>query len=101
MGTYSIELHRYPRESNAGFTSVVPLGDDIDGGKPYPEGVPIDIATASLKVGEIEETKEIDKKALNAAFKLELEAGEQKLRTVLRDVDEKEVGAYYVYVQKI
>ena len=80
---------------------LFPLGDDIDGGKPYPEGVPIEIASASLKIGEIEETQKIDSEAIHAVFKLELEAGEQKLRTVLRDEQEKEVGAYYVYVQKI
>ena len=100
-GKYSIALHRYAKETNAGFNEAVPIGDDIDGGRPYPEGRPINVTKAKLKVGDREEEQNISSDALNAVFELELEAGEQELKSWLIDQDEVEVGAYYVYIQKI
>ena len=38
---------------------------------------------------------------LNAVFNFELELGEQELKSTLIDEKGMEVGAYYVYVQKI
>lgn len=107
-GTYSIELHRYPKESGVGFNEIVPLGDDVDGGTSYPEGVAIDVCQSeidiehqqgmSLKKGLVDLT---DEGETFSSFEIELEKGEQKLRTSLMDVDGNEVGAYYVYVQKM
>lgn len=100
-GTYSIALHRYPKESGAGFRTVVPFGDEIDGGNPYPEGTPINVTNAKLKIGEREETLPVNGDDLNAVFNFELELGEQELKSTLIDEKGMEVGAYYVYVQKI
>ena len=100
-GTYSIALHRYPKESGAGFNDTVPLGDDIDGGNPYPAGTPIDVSEVKLKVGDIEESQKISKEDINAIFKIDLAPGEQELRSWLIDNAGIEVGAYYVYVQKL
>lgn len=109
-GTYSIELHRYPKESGAGFNDVVPVGDDVDGGKPYPEGVPIDVRSASidiewshsegqLLIGSAEAFMEGN--GLLSKIEMELNLGEKKLRATLRDLNGTEVGAYYVYIQKL
>ncbi len=100
-GKYSIALHRYPKESGAGFRTVVPIGDDIDGGKPYPEGVPVNVVTAKLKIGEQIESLKINEDAQNAVFESALEKGEHNLRTWLIDEHGLEVGAYYVYVEKM
>ncbi len=100
-GKYSIALHRYPEESRAGFRAVVPLGDKIDGGNPYPEGIPINVVTAKLKVGDQEQSQEVTKDALNAVFELELEPGEQEIKTWLIDENDVEVGAYYVYLKQV
>lgn len=100
-GTYSIELHRYPKESGEGFNDIVPIGDDIDGGKPYPEGVPINMNEARLKIGDQEESKIVRDEDLNVVFEFELEVGEKKIKTWLIDENGTEVGAYYVYVRKL
>ena len=100
-GKYSIAVHRYPVESGAGFRAQVAVGDDIDGGKPYPLGMPIAVSKVKLKVGEVSLDQNIDADAKNAVFELELNPGEQELKTWLIDEDEKEVGAYYVYIQRI
>ncbi|MCG8310813.1 MAG: arylsulfatase [Cytophagales bacterium] len=100
-GKYSIELRRYPKEAGAGFNEAVPIGDDIDGGKPYPEGIPIAISSAKLRIGEKEETREVKSGAINVIFNFELEPGKQKLKSWLTDEQGIEVGAYYVYVQKM
>ncbi len=100
-GLYSIALHRYPEESGAGFRTVVPPGDDVDGGTPYPEGIPINVVIAKLKVSDQEQSQQVTKDALNAVFELELESGEQEIKTWLIDDNGVEVGAYYVYLKKV
>jgi hypothetical protein len=98
---YSVAIHRYPIESGAGFRTQVPLGDDIDGGNPYPLGVPIDVSKVQLKVGEVLADQEVEPEALNAVFEMELEPGEKELKTWLIDENGVEVGAYYVYITKV
>ena len=100
-GKYSVAIHRYPIESGAGFRTQVPLGDDIDGGSPYPLGVPIDVSKVQLKVGEVLADQEVEPEALNAVFEMELEPGEKELKTWLIDENGVEVGAYYVYITKV
>ena len=100
-GTYTIKLHRYPKESGAGFNDIVPIGDDIDGGRPYPEGTPINVVEVRLKVGDLEEVKVVQEGDQNAIFNLDLAEGEQELRTWLIDNEGVEVGAYYVYIKKV
>ena len=100
-GKYSIALHRYPKESGTGFRTIVPMGDDIDGGKPYPEGVPVNVKETRLKIGEKEESKFVSAEDLNAVFEFELEVGEKEIKTWLIDENGIEVGAYYVYVRKL
>lgn len=110
-GTYGIAIHRYPVESNAEFDAVVPEGDKIDGGRPYPEGIPLDAKAVSVIINSIhEEANEgqaaeafIEENGYFPEIEMDLEEGEQKIRTILYDVDGKELpnGAYYVYIRKI
>ncbi len=100
-GKYTIALHRYAKESGAGFNEVVPLGDDIDGGKPYPEGKPIHIKKVKLKVGEFEEELDMNTDGVNGVFEIELGTGEQELKSWLINQDGVEIGGKNVYIQKI
>ena len=100
-GKYSIALHRYPVESGAAFRTIVPKGDVIDGGEPYPEGIPVMVKVARLKIADMELQKEVSHVDLNAVFEMELADGEQELKTWLIDEHDAEVGAYYVYIKKI
>ena len=100
-GRYSIALHRYPKESGAGFNTITPLGDEIDGGEPYPEGRPVEVTSAKLKIGNKVESLLPNRDAINAIFEFYLEEGEQELKTWLSDKDGNQIGAYYVYVQRL
>jgi len=109
-GTFSIELRRYPKESGVGFNDAVPQSDDVDGGNPYPEGIPIDVRGASV---EFEKLDEVGLVHAAETFRkgdgnleeimVELDSGMQKMRTILRGVNRKKFsnGAYYVYIKKI
>lgn len=100
-GKYSIKLHRYPAESGAGFRAAVPIGENIDGGKPYPEGLPFNVVEVRLKIGRLEMSKQVEFDALHTAFECELGVGELELKTWLINDLGDEVGAYYVYIEKI
>ena len=99
-GDYTIEMRRYPVESGLDFSDIAPEGDHIDGGKPYPDGIPIDVERAVLTLGEHEIEQQIQEGAESAVFRIGLETGEQKIRATLIDGMNIEVGAYYVYIKK-
>lgn len=100
-GNYSIALYRYPVEASAGFNETVPLSDEIDGGRPYPKGVPIKVALTKLKIGQKEKVLVPNIDDHNAVFEFELEKDQQELKTWLIDKEGREVGAYYVYLKRI
>ena len=100
-GRYSVALYRYPEEAHAGFNTVVPEGDHIDGDKPYPPGIPVHVVKARLKIGDQMWKKSVAEDALNAVFECDLETGQAELKTWLTDDKNVDVGAYYVYVKKI
>lgn len=100
-GRYQIALHRYARESQTGLSASVPLGDDIDGGNPAPEGVAISPIAAKVQIGEQAQSAAVNEGALNAVFEMDLEPGEQKLQTWLNEEDGGSTGAYYVYVKML
>jgi arylsulfatase A-like enzyme len=100
-GKYSIDVHRYPRETGVGFNEAIPIGDKIDGGNPLPEGLPIDVSTIEIKIGEQIEYITVGNEAKKASFEVELDKGEAELSTTIIDKSDKRVGAYYVYIQKV
>ena len=99
-GKYTIEMRRYPIESGLGFAAVALEGDHIDGGKPYPEGIPIHVDRAILNLGDDEMEQQIQQSAESAIFNIDLETGEQMIRATLIDEKNIKVGAYYVYITK-
>lgn len=89
----------------------MPFGDKIDGGKPYPQGVPLEARAVSVVIdpilnggggGKAAEAF-IEETGYFPEIQMDLDEGEQKIRTILYDVDGKELpnGAYYVYIRKI
>ena len=100
-GKYSIVLYRYPKEAKAGLSYSVPEGDQIDGGKAYSTGVPMQIQAARIQIGEVTREHAVDADAMNAVFEIDLQEGEVQLQSWLIDEKQKERSAYYAYICKL
>ena len=57
--------------------------------------------SASLSVAELELTTKVDADAPAAVFETKLPAGRTQLKGLLQTESGEEVGAFYVYVQRI
>jgi arylsulfatase len=100
VGTYEIELRRWPREADAAITAGVPAFQAKDGGLPAGKALPV--AKARLKLGDVDESKPVSPHDKSVVFTLPLKAGTRTtLQTWLYDVDGKELcGAYFAYVRR-
>jgi arylsulfatase A-like enzyme len=88
-GTYEFALRRWPKETNAA------IGAAVDGGKA------IQVASARLKVGDVDQTKQVNPEAAEVTFKVTLRAGKTKLQTWFTDDSGVSRGAYYVYAERL
>ena len=96
-GAYQFELRRWPKEENRGLTEGIP-GEVIDF---YNGGKALDIQTATIKIGDQEQTQMVTKDGKGVTFTFRLKAGETHLQTYLTNEDGFEVGAYYIYANRI
>ena len=78
-GTYEFEL--YQRDKPANF--------------------PIEASTATLRIGELEETVPIESGAASASIEMELPAGETTMDSVFVAEDGTERGAFYIYAKRL
>ena len=99
-GTYEFTLRRWPVESGLAMKNTAPPGDPIPGGKPYPDGKGIHFVTAKIRIGNETIEQQINNEEMDVRFTFELEPGEKRLQTWLKDRAGVERGAYYVYVTK-
>ncbi|MDF1515321.1 MAG: sulfatase-like hydrolase/transferase, partial [Anaerolineae bacterium] len=100
---YHVELRRWPREEDREITKGIPghliAYRDIKYG--YGGGRALDLDTARLSAGDstyIQPIKPTDKAIV---FSVDLVAGETQLQTYLYDASGHDIGAYYVYVQRL
>ena len=78
-GQYEITLRQLPTEAN----------------------FPIQATDARIKIGNVDEAKEVPQGATAVTFKVQLGAGDQSLRTWFTEADGKTRGAFYVYVRQL
>ena len=78
-GTYEFEL--YQRDKPANF--------------------PIEANTATLRIGELEETVPIESGASSASIKMELPAGQTTMNSRFTTEDGTERGAFYIYANRL
>ena len=76
-GQYEITLRQLPTEANC----------------------PIQAADARIKIGNVDEAKEVAEGATAVTFTVQLGTGEQSLQTWFTETDGKSRGAFYVYVR--
>ena len=96
-GEYHFELRRWPREEDRRLTEGIP-GDNID---LYNGGRALELQSATIKIGEDQQTQAISTSDKSVSFTFQLSAGETRLQTYLTDSDGLTIGAYYVYASRI
>ena len=102
-GKYRIRLCRWPDEANAKLNDSLPAGKPVPGAKAYrmTPGKAFTFTSASLRVGDLEQKKSVSPNDKDVVFETDLVAGRTELEAKLITADEKMVGAFYVYVEKI
>jgi arylsulfatase A-like enzyme len=102
-GRYRFELRRWPRLEDRTMTDGIP-GEPV----PYPRikdgyggGRALPLIAARLHVANHREMRPIGAADKCVAFTVDLEAGETRLRTFLYDASGNDIGAYYVYVERL
>jgi len=88
-GTYEFALRRWPKEANA------PINGAVDGGKA------IRVTGARIKIADVDQSKPVDKAAVEVTFRVKLKAGKAKLQTWFTDDGGASRGAYYVYAKRL
>jgi len=99
-GTYEFALRRWPLETGLPLNGSLPPSEAVPGGKAQPAGVSIHFTGARIKVGEEEQSSQVDPDQQDVRFSFELVPGEFRMQTWLEDIDGGSRGAYYVYVTK-
>jgi arylsulfatase len=96
-GEYEISLLRWPREAGLPIRAGAPAYQGVDG--PLPAGVPLPIARARLRLGDIDRDQPVKEGDRAITFLLHLKAGRAKLQTWFYDESGNELcGAYYTEV---
>ena len=96
-GEYHFELRRWPKEEDRRLTEDIP-GDKID---LYNGGKALELQSATIKIGEYQQTQTISTSDKSVSFTFQLSAGETRLQTYLTDSGGLIIGAYYVYASRI
>ena len=102
-GRYRFELRRWPRVEDRAIVDGIP-GEwgayrDIKDG--YGGGRAIPLVRARIRIGDREETKSIKAGDKCVLFTVDLHAGETLLQTYLVNADGEDIGAYYVYAERL
>ena len=66
----------------------------------YHGGNALDLKKARIKVGDQEQSKFIEPNSKCTTFNFNLKSGVTNMQTFVIDAEGKEIGAYFVYVQK-
>ena len=102
-GEYSVELRRWPKESDTAITAELKAGADVPGVTPF-RAVPgkfFGATKAHLKLGGKELTLPVKPGDKSVTFKLKLKPGRDELWAKFTDADGVPMGAFYAYVTKV
>jgi len=102
-GSYRFELRRWPREEDRALRQGIPgaLIDYYDLRSEYGGGRAIPLVSATIRVGEHEQTKPITDSDKAIVFIMDLDEGETQVQTFLSDAGGHTIGAYYVYIERV
>ena len=97
-GNYKIKLYRWPPATGKHLNDAAPLGQEVEGGKPYRVGVAVKLASAKVSIQNHDVTI-TESQPTHYEVALQLEKGVANLSTTLVDVEGTERGAYYVEME--
>jgi arylsulfatase A-like enzyme len=100
-GLYELTLRRWPAEARLANTAPAPPGEPVPGGTPYSPGRALPLAKASLQIGDQPPSATLTGSAADSTFRLRLPKGPTRLRAWFTDEAGEDIGAYYVYVQRV
>jgi len=96
-GDYEFTLRRWPVEADAAISAGVPEATLTDGKLPAGKALPI--ASARLRIREVDERCPVKSDDRSVTFRVKLRAGDTQLQTWFLDAEGRELcGAYYVTV---
>jgi len=101
-GEYTIRLRRWPENIDKPINAPLPPGADVPGVKAYRvrQGKAINASKATIKIGDVEQSANVEKDAREVTFQVTLPKGKSQLTTLFESADGKQWGAYFVYVKK-
>ncbi len=102
-GTYRFRLRRWPKESELGLCEKAPVREalentSVDASK---VGKALNIRSAKIEVQGITKSSYVDKDDKYVEFIAELQEGDTQVQTWFTLEDGKDLGAYYVEVEKM
>jgi hypothetical protein len=105
-GTYRFELRRWPREEGRALSEGIPGGPPVSYFDQTTEsgfggGIAIPIRGAGVRIGEEAVSRAVAPGDHAATFTLELPPGPTHLQTYFDTGDEQDLGAYYVYIDRL
>ena len=102
-GNYTVELRRWPKESDRAITAELKAGAEVPGAKAFRAipGKSFGAVKAHLKLGGQELTLPVKEGAKSVTFKLKLKPGRDELWAKFTDADGVPMGAFYAYVTKL
>jgi len=102
-GEYTVELRRWPKETDRAITADLEAGANVPGVKAFRAhpGKPFAAVKAHLKLGGKELTLPVNPNAISVTFRLKLHPGRDKLWAKFTDAEGTPMGAFYAYVAKL
>ena len=102
-GEYTVELRRWPKESDRAISAGLKAGANVPGVTPFRAvpGKPFAAVKAHLKLGGQELTLPVNPGDKAVTFKLKLKPGRDELWVKFSDKAGVPMGAFYAYVTKV
>ena len=100
-GTYSIELSRWPFESNLAINAAVEGKEGTISTEAIKDGRTMNFISGGVKIGAWEQTKAVDKDAKAIHFKGNFTKGETDLSAWFTTDKDEDWGAFYIRVTRV
>ena len=102
-GKYRIELRRWPKEADAGVNDALPAGKPVPGLSAYRTmpGRGFKFVSAKLSVADLKLETKFEGNPKGAIFTTDLPVGKTQLKGLFQTADGEDIGAFYVYVERL
>ena len=100
---YKISLRRWPEEADLSIASALAPAAAVPGAKAYrtTRGTKIQPTEATLQIGEVSVSADVEPGAKEVVFNIKLKAGRTRLKALFKTASGTEYGVYYAYVTRL